>query len=208
MNKCKSVRAFFIWVFLSTSLNCHAAGHKYVSTPPHILNMAKWVVNNEDLKERNFAIVDKKNAHIFLFTSNGTLQSHSPTLLGFKKGEVSWPDVGEHANTYVPLHERTTPAGRFEAFPGLNDKGEAVIWVNYDTAIAIHRLRRSPPEEQRKQRLSSTTPDDNRITWGCIVVSPEFFDQKVAPLMGRRPSVVYVLPEQRHWKSIFIKNNA
>ena len=36
--------------------------------------------------------------------------------------------------------------GRFASAPGRNDKGEAIVWVDYDASFAIHRLR---PRRQR-----------------------------------------------------------
>ena len=50
----------------------------------------------------------------------------------------------------------TTPAGRFEAEPGINNKGEQVVWVDYDSAFAIHRLRPGFAYQSRATRLVST----------------------------------------------------
>ena len=50
------------------------------------------------------------------------------------------------------------------------------------------------PSEKRVERLASPTPDDNRITHGCINVAPEFYEQVVTPTF-QRGGVFYVLPE-------------
>ena len=90
---------------------------------------------------------------------------------------------------------RTTPAGRFVSEPGRNLTGEAIVWVDYTARLAIHRLRPAAAYERRPERLASSTPDDNRITLGCVVVEPAFFDTVVAPTLGTGYGVVYVLPE-------------
>lgn len=97
---------------------------------------------------------------------------------------------------HVPLHQRTTPAGRFVAGPGRNLQGEAVVWVDYDAALAIHRLRPGASHGPRLARLATPTPADNRASWGCVVVPAPFYLEVVAKLLGRGASVVYVLPEQ------------
>ncbi|MBC8055838.1 MAG: hypothetical protein H7Y61_04615, partial [Rhizobiales bacterium] len=99
--------------------------------------------------------------------------------------------------------ERHTPSGRFESQPGHNDRGEAVVWVDYAAAIAIHRLRPAPPQERRSERMATPTPDDNRISLGCIVVPVAFYEAIVEPTLGRQRGIVYVLPETRPAQALF-----
>jgi hypothetical protein len=56
---------------------------------------------------------------------------------------------------------------------------------------------------RRPERLASPSVDDNRISLGCIVVAEVFYDAVVAPHLGRQRSVVYVLPDSRHWTEQF-----
>lgn len=56
----------------------------------------------------------------------------------------------------------------------------------------------APPASQR---LVSATPDDNRITLGCIVVA--FYEAVVEPLLDRPRGVIYVLPERRPVEALF-----
>ena len=98
---------------------------------------------------------------------------------------------------------KSTPAGRFTPEPGPNLEGEAIVWVDYDAAVAIHRLRPTPWQAQRARRMASGTADDNRVTLGCIVVNEAFYDGVVAPLLGHQRRVVYVLPETREWTKLF-----
>jgi hypothetical protein len=103
----------------------------------------------------------------------------------------------------LTVAERTTPAGRFASTPGRNDKGEDIVWIDYAAALAIHRLRPAPAQERRPARLASATPADNRISSGCIVVPVAFFESVVAPTLGQRHGVVYVLPESRPARALF-----
>ncbi|HEY8049130.1 MAG TPA: L,D-transpeptidase, partial [Ramlibacter sp.] len=106
------------------------------------------------------------------------------------------PDVGEHAQEgFVPPRERTTPAGRFESNPGVNRQGEHIVWVDYDSAFAIHRLRANKAEHARKVRLASSDPLQHRVSYGCVVVPVNFYKDVVAHWLGRGRAVVYVLPD-------------
>ena len=99
--------------------------------------------------------------------------------------------------------ERTTPAGRFNTEPGHNDKGEDIVWVDYEASLAIHRLRPAPVVERRSERLASQNAADHRISFGCVVVPVEFYERIVASTLGKRRGVVYVLPESRPASDMF-----
>lgn len=157
--------------------------------------IASRAFESGDARGRPVAIVDKKNARIFIFGADGVLRGTTPVLLGLAIGNESTPDIGKKAGGYILPNERTTPAGRFDSEPGHNNKGEAIVWVDYDAAFAIHRLRPAHRAERRPERLASPTPDDNRISQGCVIVSGAFYDQVVAPTLGRQRGVVYVLPD-------------
>jgi hypothetical protein len=148
-----------------------------------------------DAGGRPVAVVDKKNARIYVFGADGRLRGTTPVLLGLTPGDRSAPGVGQLAGGYIPADMQTTPAGRFESEPGRNLKGESIVWLDYDAALAIHRLRPAHPAQRRPQRLASATTDDNRISQGCVIVPGHFFDEVVAPTLGRQRGVVYILPE-------------
>jgi hypothetical protein len=159
--------------------------------------VARWAFGTRDMQGKPFAVVDKKAARIFVFDAEGRLQGATPVLLGLAKGDDSLPGVGRRVRSGIAPQERTTPSGRFESEPGHNDKGEAIVWVDYQAAVAIHRLRPASRTERRPQRLASETPLDNRISLGCIVVAEAFYDSVIAPTLGAQRGVVYVLPETR-----------
>jgi hypothetical protein len=162
---------------------------------PEARAMARAAFERADAKGLPFAVVDKKAAKLFVFLADGRLAGAAPALLGLARGDRVAPGVGDMVATGIPADLRTTPAGRYDSQPGPNLKGETVIWVDYDAAFAIHRLRPSPAHERRAERLASPSPDDNRISLGCVVVAGEFFDRVVAPVLGHGAGVVYVLPE-------------
>jgi hypothetical protein len=168
-----------------------------------VRRVAQWAAEGGDARGRPFAIVDKKAAQIYVFAANGRLIDAAPALLGQARGDESAPGIGRLVASSIPAPQRTTPAGRFDSEPGHNLKGEAIVWVDYEAAIAIHRLRPAAVGERRPQRLASETPEDNRISLGCIVVDPAFYDGVVAPSLGRQRGVVYVLPDTLAWQTVF-----
>lgn len=165
--------------------------------PGELQEFVAGVLALRDHEGRAFAIVDKQRAQLHVFDAAGRLRGSSAVLLGEARGDHSAPDVGQNTQDgHVPPHQRTTPAGRFVAGPGRNLQGEPVVWVDYDAAFAIHRLRPDASHRSRLARLATPTAADNRATWGCVVVPVTFYVDVVAKLLGRTASVVYVLPEQ------------
>jgi len=138
-----------------------------------------------------------------VFDAQARLIGAAPALLGMTKGDGSAPGVGQRAASFVPVDERTTPAGRFAAEPGRNVHGEAVVWVDYDAAFAIHRLRPAPAAQRRAQRLAGSVAEARRVTLGCAVVDGAFYDTVVAPTLGKVGGIVYVLPENGDWRGWF-----
>lgn len=165
--------------------------------------VADWVMEAQDHQGLPFAVVDKKDAKIFVFDANGRLRGASAALMGLAIGDRSVPGLNKRDLSRLLPQERTTPAGRFVSEPGRNLQGEQVVWVDYEAAFAIHRLRPAAPQERRPQRLASATPEDNRISLGCVVVPVAFYESVVANVLGRSRAVVYVLPETRPVRDVF-----
>ena len=164
---------------------------------------ADWVVSHADNQQQPFAIVDKRDARLYVFTAQGRLTGASPVLLGLAPGDASVPDIARRAPASLAPAERTTPAGRYRSEPGHNHKGEDIVWFDYDASLAIHRLRPAPPGEHRRERLESASAESKRISFGCVVVPVAFYEQVVEPLLGRQRGVVYVLPEMRPVHEMF-----
>ena len=164
---------------------------------------ASWVLDSGDHQGQPFAVVDKKDARIYVFEGTGRLLGVSPVLIGLASGDLAVPDIAHRIPASLQPGERTTPAGRFDSEPGHNDKGEAIVWVDYEASFAIHRLRPAPATERRGERLVSPNAAEHRISYGCVVVPGEFYDNVVATSLGKRRGVVYVLPETRSARAMF-----
>jgi hypothetical protein len=165
--------------------------------------MADWVVDSGDNRGMPFVIVDKMDAKVFVFDADGRLRGAAPALLGLARGDDSIPGIGDRKMSDVRPEERTTPAGRFVASLGYNFHGKDVLWVDYGIAVSLHRVVTTKPAERRLQRLATSTPLDNRISYGCINVPAKFFDNVVSPAFTGTYGIVYVLPETRSKSEIF-----
>lgn len=164
---------------------------------------ADWVVDAGDNDGRPFAVVDKKGARLYVFERTGRLLGESPVLLGLTRGDRTVVDPARKPGAPLTRAERTTPAGRFATMPGHNDKGEDIVWIDYDAALAIHRLRPAPAWQQRPGRLASAAAGHHRISEGCVVVPVAFYESVVRPGLGRRRGVVYVLPDSTSVQAMF-----
>ena len=165
--------------------------------------MHAWVVGSGNQQGMPFALIDKTAAQLHLFDAKGVLRASSPVLLGLARGDHSVPGIGERKMSDILVHERTTPAGRFVSEPGRNLQGQDIVWIEYDTAVSLHRVRANNGAERRLQRLASSMASDNRISYGCVNVPTTFYDRYVAPSWGQQPGVVYVLPETVSAASFF-----
>ena len=162
-----------------------------------------WIRAEGDNNGGPFAIVDKRAARIYVFGAAGRLVGASPTLLGLARGDVAVPGSGQKDPAQLLPDERKTPAGRFASSPGVNLDGESVVWVDYDSGIAIHRVRPGRSLPQRLHSLATDSADDKRMSLGCVVVPEEFFSAVVMPTLGQARATVYVLPEETPVQAMF-----
>jgi hypothetical protein len=217
-----AVALVLLYAFLGTGIRRHAASAAApsavaaaqpsasrrldfgaIDAPGDVSQVAAWVVREADNGSRAFAIVDKRRAQVYVFAAHGRLIGTSPVLLGYAAGDLNAAGIGDKAIEDVKPHERTTPAGRFQSAPGRNTLGDDVVWVDYDAAVSMHRVRATNPKERRMERLATPTAADNRISWGCINVPVAFFDDTVWPHIGRGRGLVYVLPERQPLTAFF-----
>jgi hypothetical protein len=166
-------------------------------------HMADWVIDSGDNRSMPFAIIDKMDAKVFVFDAHGRLRGAAPVLLGIARGDYTVPGIGNRKLSDIRPEERTTPAGRFVASLGCNFNGKDVLWVDYKNAVSLHRVITTNPKERRLERLATPTPLDKRISYGCINVPANFFDNVVKPAFTRTYGIVYVLPETRSIGEIF-----
>jgi hypothetical protein len=165
-----------------------------------VRRVANWVADSGDNQAMNYAVVDKVAAKVFLFDPQGRLLAAAPALLGSAHGDDTVPGIGEKPIKDVLPDEKTTPAGRFVAEVGeSSSRGEDVVWVDYDAAVSMHRVLKVP---ERLKSLASPTPDDNRMSFGCINLPDTFYEHHLRPAADRG-LVIYVLPETRPLKQTF-----
>ena len=162
--------------------------------------LADWIVDSADNQNRHFAIIDKKNARLFVFEANGALRGASNVLLGAARGDHTVAGVGDKKLSAVNVKERTTPAGRFVASVGKNGRGEDVVWVDYDGAVSMHRVIKT---KDRLKRIATETAKDKRVSYGCINVPAAFYDSVLSPAFTAAEGIVYVLPEIRPVREVF-----
>lgn len=168
-----------------------------VEAPTDVVHVANWVSYTRNQKKKAFILIDKKQAQLYVFDPKGRLKSRTPILLGKAVGDHSVPGIGTKPMSKIREDEKTTPAGRFLAEPGRNTRGEDIIWIDYHTAVSMHRLRKVKAEEQRAERMATEDASDNRISYGCVNVPAKFYDGVLKPTVLKQGAYVYVLPETK-----------
>jgi hypothetical protein len=176
------------------------AGSRTSATP--LEQVVQWALAG-DAGGRPFVVVDKVGAQVMAFDAKGQLVQRVPALLGSAIGDDNVPGIGDKPLSQIQPEERITPAGRFVARMGSTLTGEDVVWIDYDAAVSMHRIRVVKESERRFERLASETAADNRISNGCINLPVAFYEQVLRPLVEAGPTVVYVLPEQRALNEVF-----
>jgi hypothetical protein len=168
--------------------------------------MADWVMDTGDNHSQPFVIVDKKATEVFVFDGHGHLSGATSALLGLARGDDSAPGIGAKKLSDIRPDERTTPAGRFVASLGYGLGKQDILWVDYKTALALHRVLATSSREHRLQRLAAASPLDHRITFGCINVPVNFYDRIIQPAFTGTSGVVYILPETKSIADVFFKS--
>lgn len=200
MPLCSTVSRFFIAGALAcvTGAVC-AAGPDGDAV---VQGFAADVVRSGDAAGMAFAVLDKPSATVTIFDAKGQLVARSPVLLGQAVGDVAPPDIGTRPLSKVKPNEKVTSAGRFVTEAGRNHTGEDIVWLDYQQALSMHRVR-NVRGENRPQRLASPTVADNRISYGCVNMPTSFYDRYIDPLFGKQKGVVYVLPETQPLAALF-----
>ena len=169
-----------------------------------VVELANGIVATGNHEGANFILLDKVNAHVYVFDAAGHMRADAPALLGAAHGDDTVPGIGDKKIADIKPEERTTPAGRFVAeFGQSSSRGEDVVWVDYDAAVSMHRVINTNPKEHRLQRLASPSSKDNRISYGCINLPKAFYETWVGPTVAKSKTIVYVLPETRPLHQVF-----
>lgn len=164
---------------------------------------ANWIIRAGDNQGRPFIIVDKKATKVFVFDGQGNLRGATMALLGLAVGDESAPGVGDRQLSQIRPEERTTPAGRFVASFGLNLAGQDILWIDYNSALALHRVLAAGTSQHRLERLAPRSALSRRITFGCINVPVKFYEDVVQAEFQGTVGVVYILPETKPIHEVF-----
>lgn len=170
---------------------------------PESRKLADWVVDSANNGKLPFMIIDKVQARVYMFDAQGQLRGASTALLGLAVGDDTVPGIGQRKLSSILPFERTTPAGRFVASLDRDIHGQEVLWVDYESALSLHRVVTGQPRERRAERLASPSPLDNRISFGCINVPVKFYENVVSPSFTGTNGIVYILPETRSAREVF-----
>lgn len=167
-----------------------------------VRHVANWSFFTGDNQGKSVVILDKRAAKVYAFDPQGKLVATTPALLGAAIGDDSAPGIGDKPLSAVRPEEKTTPAGRFVAEIGVNTHGEDIVWIDYDAAVSMHRVR-NVKNENRLHRLLSKTIADNRISFGCVNLPVKFFENVLSPTVKKTGAIIYVLPETRTPDQVF-----
>lgn len=174
-----------------------------VAPSDDVRRIADWALDSGDHEGAPYAVIDKREARVYVFTRDGRLIGAAPVLLGRATGDSFAPGVADMDMDDTHAWQRITPAGRFHAQEFKKAPGKWILWVDYDSAIALHKVLLTKREEERGKRIEAHDAAFRRITYGCINVPIAFYDGVIHATFNSRPGIVYVLPETRPLASFF-----
>jgi hypothetical protein len=136
---------------------------------------------------------DKTNGTISVYWPDTNTTITKPALFGKVKSNALNLERYDRPGPFNNI----TPAGSFPVTKmvswRLNES--MLVFINGKaTVLAIHPLWNGNPDQRRIQRLNSPSPDDNRITGGCINVDETFFYSVLNQLPDG--TILNILPEQ------------
>ena len=175
---------------------------RLLSASAEVQGVVQWVATSHDNAGLPFLVVDKVNARAYAFNPAAQLKATAPILLGMGRGDVMLVPNNAPMSA-IPPAKRITPAGRYRSWLLKDSHGKQVLSIDYDAAISMHIVVPGTPAEHRAARLASETPDDNRVSFGCINVPPGFFTEIVSPDFTPAKGIVYILPETRPAAELF-----
>jgi 5'-deoxynucleotidase YfbR-like HD superfamily hydrolase len=145
--------------------------------------------------EESYVIVDKPSATLFIIGADKKLIGQMPVLLGQTKGET--PNMSDaESDTAV---QATTPSGKYTLLrlAGEEDlityKGKVFSLCGSD-ALALH-ITYPPEKEKRTEALNTPTPEDNRMSWGCINISEEMWGKYIEGNIEARGAYMFITPD-------------
>lgn len=142
-----------------------------------------------DNKGIPFIIADKPTGQIFLFKADGELIKFFPALYGKAAGDVLSHPIGQQMTgqeiDQTLDNEKITPAGDYTAVlrPEKNF-GLALFFQDAQGnrgSMAIHQVYTGDIKERRLERLASADATDNKVSYGCINVGVDNWNNYIVP---------------------------
>ena len=146
--------------------------------------------------EGSYVIIDKPDATLSIIGADKKLIGQMPVLLGQTKGET--PNMADPYSDVAV--QATTPAGKYtmgkfgiikEDFIAYKGK---VFSIYGSGALALH-ITYPPEKEKRTEALNTSTPDDNRLSWGCINISEEMWAKYIEGNIKDRGTCLFITPD-------------
>ena len=70
-----------------------------------------WVSRSRDNDGLPFMIIDKRQAHLWVFDASGNARGNAPVLLGVARGDHTVPGIGDKKLSEIKTEERTDAGG-------------------------------------------------------------------------------------------------
>lgn len=158
-------------------------------------------------RKEAYIIADKPSATLMIFDQNNNLVAQFPAIFGAVPGEAPNRYDLNDPNRAINRKEKgvaTTPMGTYEF--GVKDSrprkdiiemyGGDIFEIFGMVNMAIHSTY--PKEKEvREKALNSPTPEDNKMSGGCINISRENLDKILPMFAGRKDNKLYITPDNK-----------
>lgn len=169
----------------------------YNKLPRSVQSIYLYAIYNT---KESYMVADKPSATMYVIGKNKEIIASFPILLGQTKGEE--PNRADPDSDVAK--QATTPAGKYKlgemADPAnvcrsdsIEYKGRIISVLGTDN-IAVHMVY--PGEYvKRMKALNDGDPSNNRMSWGCINVDPDFFDKFIKPNFKGKDHLIFITPD-------------
>jgi hypothetical protein len=161
------------------------------------LNSNEPVIKSEPPNiNKPIVIADKRAGIITIVDPNTGKKEIGYALFGKHKYDTLDLSLLDDPTKAMPS---ITPAGIFKMkkmFSWHLNQNIIAFIIGTDKILAIHPVWTGNKNQQRVQRLQSPTPNDNRITNGCINVDPVFFETVLNKIPN--DTLLIILSEKDH----------
>lgn len=159
-----------------------------LSQPANVVN--SWVRQSHDNNGQRYVIADKAAGTIHIMDAAGNELASAPALYGKRTGDGM--SLGETPAGVFMLHNQSAP----RSYGG--DLQQFATAPNGDI-YAVHRVLTNN-NQNRQGRLDSATPNDNRVSLGCINIPADIYNKFLNKgFQGK----LYVLPDQKKLGDVF-----